>query len=181
MYTWIVYLHILGAFAFALAHGTSMLVAFRLRATRDASRIAELLALSQLATRLMYVGLVLLLVGGIWAAFDGDLWGKAWIWLALGLLVGVSVVMYAVATPFYGQMRAAVGESGGQVSSAGLTGGQATSAADVTGGHAPSSDGAATTSGDLERLGTSRRPEILALVGGLGLALILWLMVLKPF
>ena len=165
MYTWIVYLHILGAFAFALAHGTSMLVAFRLRATRDAGRIAELLALSQLATRLMYVGLVLLLVGGIWAAFDGDLWGKAWIWLALGLLVGVSVVMYAVATPFYGQMRAA----------AGLT----------SGGRRcrrhrrpplPPPPGRPRAAGHLAPTG-----RILALVGGLGLALILWLMVLKPF
>ncbi len=159
MYTWIVYLHILGAFAFALAHGTSMLVAFRLRATRDAGRIAELLALSQLATRLMYVGLVLLLVGGIWAAFEGDLWGKGWIWMALALLVGVSVVMYAVATPFYGQMRAAAGLAGRQGSS---------------------SDDPTPTAADLERLATSRRPEVLALVGGIGLALILWLMVLKP-
>ena len=160
MYTWIVYLHILGAFAFALAHGTSMLVAFRLRATRDASRIAELLALSQLATRLMYVGLVLLLVGGIWATIDGDLWRKAWTWLALGLLIGVSVVMYAVATPFYGQMRAAAG---------------------VTRGGVDSAEAPAAASADLDRLATSRRPEILALVGGFGLVLILWLMVLKPF
>jgi hypothetical protein len=160
MYTWIVYLHILGAFAFALAHGTSMLVAFRVRATRDVSRISELLALSQLATRLMYVGLLLLLVGGIWAAFDGDWWGKAWVWLALGVLIAVGVVMYAVATPFYGQMRAA----------AGLGQGGATSA-----------EGAVTDPAGLEQLATSRRPEVLALVGGFGLAVILWLMVVKPF
>ena len=55
----------------------------------------------------MYIGLLLLLVGGIWAGFAGDHWGSLWIWVALVTLVVVIAVMYAVATPFYGRMRAA--------------------------------------------------------------------------
>lgn len=46
MYDWIVFIHVLGAFAFVLAHGTSMFIAFRLRAVKDRTRIAELLELS---------------------------------------------------------------------------------------------------------------------------------------
>lgn len=162
MYSEIVYLHVLGGFAFALAHGTSMLVAFRVRRVREAGQIAELLSLSNLASRLMYVGLVLLLVGGIWAAFAGDLWGEPWIWISIGLLVGVSAVMYAVATPFYGRMRAAADSASGSV------------------GGEPHLDAPTPPGADLEELATSRRPELLALVGGLGLAAILYLMVVKP-
>lgn len=162
MYNDIVYLHVLGAFAFALAHGTSMLIAFRVRRVREASQVAELLGLSNVATRLMYVGLVLLLVGGIWATFAGDLWGELWIWASIGLLVAVAVVMYAVATPFYGRMRAAAEMMSGA-------------------GRDTRVDGQVPAAPDLAELATSRRPELLALVGGLGLAAILYLMVVKPF
>jgi len=37
------------------------------------------------------------------------------------------------------------------------------------------------TEADLEMLATSNRPLVLALVGGIGLLLIVWLMVIKPF
>ena len=43
MYSWWVYLHILGAFAFVFAHGASAFAAFRIRATRDPAQIRTLL------------------------------------------------------------------------------------------------------------------------------------------
>ena len=39
----------------------------------------------------------------------GGLWGRGWIWMSLAILVVVIAVMRAVATPFYGRMRAAAG------------------------------------------------------------------------
>lgn len=160
MYQSIVYLHVLGAFAFVLAHGTSMFVAFRLRSRRDPAQIADLLELSGIATGLMYIGLGFLLIGGIWAGFAGGHWGRLWIWLAIAILVVVMMVMYAVAAPFYGRMRAAARIPG---------------YADKTHAYDPPA-----TSNDLARLKTSRRPEVLAAVGGIGLAAIVWLMVAKP-
>ena len=72
MYSWWVYLHILGAFAFVFAHGASALAAFRIRATRDPVQIRTLLDVSSLAIGVMYIGLLLLLIGGIAAGIVGD-------------------------------------------------------------------------------------------------------------
>jgi hypothetical protein len=50
---WIVYAHVLGAFAFAAGHGVAATMAFRLRSERDPSRIAAILdySLWQLSPR----------------------------------------------------------------------------------------------------------------------------------
>ena len=161
MYPWIVFLHVLGAFAFVAAHGVSMVAAFQLRGERDRSRQAALLQLSGTGIGVMYVGLLLLLVAGIAAGFVGDHWGRGWIWASLGILVAVIAVMYAVATPFYGRMRAAAGVGGM--------------------GQAADRFKPPATEADLEALATSNRPWVLAIVGGIGLVVIVWLMLAKPF
>ncbi|MDQ3554847.1 MAG: hypothetical protein M3395_10655, partial [Chloroflexota bacterium] len=94
---------------FVLAHGVSMVISFRLRSQRDRDRVAELLEVSGMSIRLMYWGLIILLVAGIVAGSMGGHWGRGWIWAALGTLAVVMVIMYAVATPYYGRMRAATG------------------------------------------------------------------------
>ena len=109
MYGVVVLLHVLGAFAFVMAHGVSMFIGFRLRSERDPARQVLLFELSSPGMRLMYLGLGVLLLAGILAGFLGELWGRLWIWAALGTLVVVIAVMYSVATPFYGRMRAAAG------------------------------------------------------------------------
>lgn len=161
MYQVVVFLHVLGAFAFVAAHGASMITAFQLRGERDRSRQAALLQASQIGIGVMYVGLLLLIVAGITAGFMGGHWGRGWIWASLGTLVVVMAVMYALATPFYGRMRAAAG----------------------VGGMGQSADRykPPATEADLEALATSNRPWVLATVGGIGLVVIIWLMLSKPF
>jgi hypothetical protein len=161
MYATVVFLHVLGAFAFVLAHGVSMHVSFRLRGERDRARQAQLLELSGQGVGLMYIGLGVLLVAGIAAGFLGDHWGRAWIWAALGTLVVVIAVMYAVATPFYGRMRAAAGVPGSEQMAARLK--------------------PPPTPADLDALATSNRPMLLAAIGGIGLVFMIWLMLAKPF
>lgn len=161
MYGWVVFFHVLGAFVFVLAHGVSMLISFRLRRQRDRTLQAELLEVSGMSNGLMYVGLLVLVLAGVLAGIMGGHWGRGWIWAALGTLVVVIVIMYAVASPFYGRMRAAAGI-------------------------APYKDAAAkykppATERDLDELATSNRPLSLAAVGGIGLVVILWLMLFKPF
>jgi hypothetical protein len=160
MYQWIVLLHIVGAFLFVAAHGASMVISFRLRTVTERTRQTALLEISSISVGIMYVGLALLLVGGIWAGFAGDHWGRGWIWAAIGVLVVVIAVMYAVATPFYGRTRAAAG---------------------VEGGPPPERLKPPAQESDLDALATSTRPFWLAGVGGIGLLVILWLMVVKPF
>jgi hypothetical protein len=161
MYGIVVLFHVLGAFAFVMAHGVSMVAAFRLRGERDPARQAQLLELSGDSVGLMYIGLAVLLVAGILAGFMGGHWGRLWIWVALGTLVTVIVVMYAVATPYYGRMRAAAGVPGSEQMAARLK-------------PPPTAD-------DLAGLATSSRPFVLAAVGGIGLVVLVWLMLAKPF
>lgn len=161
MYAWIVLLHILGAFAFAFGHGTSMVVAFRLRGARDAGRIRELLGVSQAGTGVMYIGLVVLLAAGVAAGFIGGHWSRLWIWAALAILVATAIVMYAVASPHYARLRAAAGVPG---------------YAEHAAKFEPPAD-----PGQLPALVGSRKPLALAGVGGSALVAILYLMVFKPF
>jgi hypothetical protein len=161
MYGWIVLLHVLGAFAFVAAHGVSMITAFQLRGERDRARQAALLEASGAGIGLMYIGLLLLLVAGVVAGFMGNHWGRGWIWASLATLVVVIAVMYAVGTPFYGRMRTAAGLP---------------AYAEKAAAYKPP-----VTETDLEQLATSNRPWVLALVGGIGLVVIVWLMLLKPF
>lgn len=161
MYGLVVLLHVLGAFSFVAAHGVSMVAAFRLRGERDRSRQATLLELSQIGVGVSYVGLLVLLAAGILAGFMGDHWGRGWIWASLGTLIAVAILMYVIATPFYGRMRAAAG----------------------VGGMGQSADQfkPPATEADLDALPGSIRPMLLAAVGGVGLVVIIWMMMLKPF
>lgn len=101
MYQWWVFVHLVGVFAFLVMHGISMGVSARLRTERDARRVVELLLLSAWATRYMYVGLGLLLLGGIVGGFLGNWWSYGWIWASIGVLVLATLAMYALARPYY--------------------------------------------------------------------------------
>lgn len=154
-YQWWVFLHIAGAFVFLVAHGVSMGVSLRLRQERDPKRIMALLDVSSSSISGLYVGLVLLLAGGVVAGFVGDWWGQGWIWVALGILVAVMILMYALATNYYKRLRLIVGAM---------------------------ADGSEAVSDErLAELLSGPRPIVLAVLGSGGLLFILYLMLFKPF
>jgi hypothetical protein len=155
LYQWMVFLHIAGVFAFLVAHGVSVGVAFRLRREREPTRIMALLDLSSWSISLMYIGLLLLLGGGVTAGFLGDWWGDGWIWVSLGTLVVVMVAMYVVASGYYKRLRTIVGAMAG-------------------GSEAVSEQ-------RLADLLEGPRPLVLAVIGFGGLLFILYLMLFKPF
>jgi hypothetical protein len=160
MYLWIVLLHVVGAFLFVLSHGVAAWMALVIRKERDRARIAAMLSLSSLSMFGVYLGLLLLLVGGIWAGIVGGHFGRGWFWASLGVLVLVTAVMYLVATPFFIRLRGAVG--------APTRGVEADPALRVS---------------DEELVALVARAPVVPIVGvgGAGLLLILWMMVLKPF
>ena len=161
-YPWIVLLHVLGAFGFVLAHGASAFAAIQVRNERDPARVAALLDLSSMSLGVMYVSLLILLIGGITAGFVGGWWGSLWIWLAIGVLVLVIGAMYPMGSTHYANVRRAVGlKAYGDPKDA------------------PPSE--PLPPAELEKLLASNRPFALAAVGGIGLAIIIWLMVVKPF
>ena len=161
-YPWIVLLHVAGAFGFVLAHGASAFAALRIRSEREPSRVAALLDMSGTSLGLMYVSLLVLLVAGIAAGFIGGFWGRAWIWVAIGVLVLIVGAMYPLGSLHYANVRRAVGIKPYN---------------DPKDAPPPEPLPAA----ELAPLLTSSRPFLLAAIGGIGLLVILWLMVLKPF
>jgi len=161
-YPWIVLLHVVGAFGFVMAHGASVFAAFRIRSEREPARVAALLDMSSFSLGVMYTSLLLLLVGGIWAAFAGGWWGELWIWLAIGVLVLVIGAMYPMGSQHYANVRRAVGIK---------------PYTDPKDAPPP----VPLSGPELEAVLSSNRPFALAAVGGIGLLVIIWLMVVKPF
>src|SRR5436309_8206919 len=98
---WWVFLHLVGVVAFLLAHGAAVTLYFRLRTERDRTRIREMIQFSGSTVVAMYLGMLLLLGGGIAAGFAEHVWGQLWIWAALILLVAVTALMSAVVAPYY--------------------------------------------------------------------------------
>jgi hypothetical protein len=162
IYPWVVLLHIVGAFIFAISHGVAVWMAIQLPRERDRNRIAALLELSSASIGGLYLGLVLLLIGGIWAGIIGGWFARLWIWVALVLLIAITVVMYVVATPYFKALREAVG---------------------ILPQGAPKDAPGQPQRSDAEIAAmAARSPQaILTSVGVAGLVIILWLMVLKPF
>jgi hypothetical protein len=162
LYPWLVYLHIAGAFLFVLAHGVSAVVAFRLRAERDAARMTALLELSSMSVGVMYTGLLVLFVAGIIAAINRNWFSQGWPWAAIAVLVIVVVAMYALASRYYAGVRQALGLP---------------SMNDKKGEQPPPPRPV----DEVIALLDTRRPEQIAAVGFGGLLILLWLMILKPF
>jgi hypothetical protein len=168
IYPWVVYTHVASVFAFLLAHGVSTGVLFKLRGERKVERVRALLDLSKASIRWTYTFLILLGLSGGTAAYLGEWWRQGWIWASAALLILIALAMDWVGDPYYSRLRVAVGleEPKGK-----------------KGAPAPQGPLPDTSAGEEEliRLLRSLRPLLLAMVGIVGLAAILWLMLLKPF
>ena len=163
MYRWWVFLHIVGGFGFFMAHGASAMAAIRLRQERDIQRVRALLDLSQASLGAMYVSLLLLLAGGIVAGFLGDWWGRGWIWTAIGVLLVLMGSMYGLASNYYNKVREAVGIQTYQQKKKGVE------------------PGPPVGPEELAAILETPRPIVILAIGLVGLLVILWLMILKPF
>ncbi len=155
MYLWFVVLHLAGLVLFALCHGVSTFVAFRIRGCRDRSLVLELLAMSQRSNQFAYLGLLLLVVGGIGAGVQAGSLTTTWVVATSVVLIAVLVAMFALAAGFYYPIRDRLTK--------------------------PNLDGSSLLDGDqLAAALDNRRPDILAVVGLGGLLVMIALMVLKP-
>ena len=161
-YPWIVFVHVAAAFLFVMGHGASMWASDQVRRERDIVRIQALLELSGRSLGLVYGALLTLLVAGIAAGIMGDHFARGWIWASIGVLVAIIVLMYALASTYYRRVREAVGMRTMQ-----------------TPKDAP--DPTPISAEALATLVDSHRPDVIGLVGIIGLLILLWLMLFKPF
>lgn len=153
MYAWLVTLHLLGVVLFLVCHAVSMWVAFRVRGEPDRAVIAALLAMSARGSRFMYLGFLLLGVGGMGAAWSAGLLLAPWVMASYAVLVVTFVAMYAIGAAFYFPIRE------------GLDGTAKVPRLDDV---------------ELRSRLANRRPEALASIGVVALVLLVAVMSLKP-
>jgi len=164
LYQWLVFTHVVGVFGFLLAHGAAAAVAFKVRGEREIARVHALLDLSKSAAAVGNVSLLVLLAAGVAAAFMGGWWGRGWIWAALGLLVLISFAMTGVGSRPLTRVRQLLGETGPRRPKGD-----------------PKTSPAIPTDQQLAVTLAAVNPWLMTAIGGGGLALILWLMMFKPF
>jgi uncharacterized membrane protein len=108
VYSWLLFVHVLSVGAFLFAHGVAGGASFLLRGPVSAST-RSVLRVSQRSSLVANPALVLLIITGIWMTFAGHWSGRAWPWVALGLLIVVLAVMTFVSLPYYKARDAAEG------------------------------------------------------------------------
>ncbi|MCC7354542.1 MAG: hypothetical protein IT330_12410 [Anaerolineae bacterium] len=162
MYRWLIFLHVLGAFGFLLAHGSSAGASFRLRSERSVERIRAFIELSTASQGVAYGSLGLLLLSGILTGFIGRWWGKGWIWAALVLFVMMGTAMSFLGREHHNRIRKVVGLPY----------------------YIGSKEQPPLPPASAEEIGATLalgRPMLLTVIGFGGLVIILWLMMFKPF
>jgi hypothetical protein len=135
---------------------------FRLRGERDPERLQALLGLRDLADRSMGIPLGLLFFSGIALGVWGRWWGRGWIWVSLGVLVLIGLVMSFVGRMYHMRVWEGLDPTGHPMRK-----GQA--------------ERPPATPEQLHAILGSGRPWLLTVIGVAGMAVILWLMMFKPF
>ena len=159
---WLVFLHILSAITFFLAHGTSAAMAFQVRKETDFNRIRALLDLSLSTLIVMGVSFLILGLTGLILPFMIHIWNKVYIWLSIVLMLFVLIYMAMFNENHYKQLRRLVGLPY-------MKGNKQMPA------EPPSSPE------EVAELLKKTNPTTLAVVGYVIPAIVLWLMVFKPF
>ena len=106
---WLVFLHILSAVTLFLAHGTSAAMAFQVRKERDFARIRALLDLSGSTMIAMSVSFLILGLTGIILPFLFRIWNRGYIWLSIVLMLFVFIYMAMYNEKHYKELRRLVG------------------------------------------------------------------------
>ena len=106
---WLVYIHVLSAITFFLAHGAAAAMVFRVRSETDFARIRAMLDLSVSTFQVYVFSFLMMGLTGLTMPFLIHIWNRVWIWLSIGLILFVVVWMFAVNEKQIKQLRRLVG------------------------------------------------------------------------
>lgn len=159
---WLKYIHVLAGFFFLLGHGTAVFASFQLKKEDDPARMKAFLDLSASSWPTMMISLLVLLLSGIVTAFAVQAWGRAWVWVSLALLLGQTIWMFTVGQRTYVPLRKMLGMEY-------LIQGK------------PQPAEPARPLAEIKAFVAATRPKELMIIGLGGFALIVWLMIFKPF
>jgi len=106
---WLIFLHVLSAITFFLAHGTSAAMTFKIRKETNFDRIRAMLDLSWSTMILMGVSFLIMGLTGLILPFLIHIWNKVWIWASIVLMLFVFIYMASFNETHYKQLRRLVG------------------------------------------------------------------------
>jgi hypothetical protein len=160
LYTLVKYLHVASVLGFVGLHGISAWTAWVIKGERDPARIAWVASLSASTVNVIYGVLGFVLATGVLAGFMGHWWGTRWIWAAIVVLL-LMIGAMGFLSEDYRKLRVAAGlpRIAGQ-----------------KGPPPPPS-----TPDVIIATASATRASLITTVGILGLLIILWLMIFKPF
>ena len=106
---WLIFIHVLSAITFFLAHGTSAAMAFQLRNETSIERIRAMLDLSGTTVMMLLVSFLVMGVTGLIMPFLIKIWNRGWVWLSIVLMVYVFLHMTLRNEKTYYLLRKLVG------------------------------------------------------------------------
>ncbi len=159
MYNWLVFLHILCAFLFILAHGVNVAAMLKFRGEPDPVRS---LTFFNIVPDIKFVRYLYVTMGvfGFASAFTSTWWKQGWTWTSAGVFLIISWVMYKYGAGYYSIIFDASNRL-------------------IEAKKANTDLPAAQQEFDHAR--NAPHATIVSVVGLVGLAIILWLMRFKPF
>lgn len=159
---WLVFAHVLSAFAFLLVHGPSIFAMMLLRRERELARVQALLDMSRYASGLSWAAWGFVALTGGLLAFKEHTWSLPWVWGSLVVLVLVTGSMSPLAANAFNHARGAAGLpwfDGKRL-------------------HPGGAPDPAALPGALDRI--RRRAPLVLAIGTVGALALIWLMVYKP-
>lgn len=167
MYVWIVLAHVLSALAFMAAHGGSIAVSFKLKSVRTPEEAKYLLGLSAYTVNAMYISFAAVGITGLVAGVWLDWWKTGWFWVSVVALVGIAYAMVPLAMVPFHKLRYAVG---------------APYMGDPPGASRKKQPGTGTVDeAAMTEALSALRPHLLSLIALGGIAVLVYLMMFKPF
>ena len=162
MYPFLKFIHVVAAFTFFVGHGAAVAFSFRVKRERDLSRVQAMLDLSTSMWVVYMLSLVVILVVGIIISFMGDWWSEGWIWVSMISFLVVTIWMFYLGQREYHPLRKAFGMP----------------YRDSKGEH-PAEE--PLSEEKRVALIAKTKPHLMMLIAYGGFAIVLWLMMYKPF
>ena len=106
---WLVYIHVLSAITFFLTHGAAAAMVFKVRSETDFARIRAMLDLAVSTFKAYMLSFLIMGLTGLTMPFLIHIWNKAWIWLSIVLILFVVVWMGLVNEKQIKHLRKLVG------------------------------------------------------------------------
>ena len=106
---WLIFLHVLAALTFYMAHGASATMAFKVRKETDFARIRAMLDLSNSTMIMMFLSFAVMGLTGLIMPFMIHIWNRGYIWVSIVLMLFVLIYMAVFNETSYKELRRLVG------------------------------------------------------------------------